>query len=90
MHIGIKSIMRLTQIPDAIWHVVRVCGGCGVLDLNGCIKATAYKGQTFFATFFTFWRKARSLEDLTPDADQKKGRERELAGSLFFTCRPSL
>ena len=23
------------QIPDAIQHVVRVCGGCGVLDLNG-------------------------------------------------------
>jgi hypothetical protein len=23
------------SIPDAIWHVVRVCGGCGVLDLNG-------------------------------------------------------
>ncbi len=22
-------------IPDAIRHVVRVCGGCGVLDLNG-------------------------------------------------------
>jgi hypothetical protein len=23
------------MVPDAIRHVVRVCGGCGVLDLNG-------------------------------------------------------
>jgi hypothetical protein len=23
------------KLPDAIWHVIRVCGGCGVLDLNG-------------------------------------------------------
>ncbi len=22
-------------LPDAIRHVIRVCGGCGVLDLNG-------------------------------------------------------
>ena len=23
------------KLPDAIRHVVRVCGGCGVLDSNG-------------------------------------------------------
>jgi hypothetical protein len=44
------------------------------------------RDRRFFATFFTFWRKARSLEDLMPDANQKKGREKELTGSLFLTC----
>jgi hypothetical protein len=28
-------LYKKPKILDAIWHVVRVCGGCGVLDLNG-------------------------------------------------------
>ncbi len=32
---SINAIHSYLILPDAIRHVVRVCGGCGVLDLNG-------------------------------------------------------